>query len=1173
MTDQHNGYLFEVSWEVCNKIGGIYTVITSKLQEAIKAYGENYILLGPDLKTNIDFEETDEPDWARIREGVAIKDIPCRFGRWKIPGEPKVILVSAGKKYDKGQVLYRLWESYGVDSIAGGWDYIEPVMFSFACSEVIETFYNIHIRPHGLPALAQFHEWMTGAGLLLLKKRLPEVGTIFTTHATILGRALSGSGMDIYAMMEHIAPQREASAHNIAAKYSLEAASAREADCFTTVSEITAAEAKSFLGREPEVITPNGLDIAAIPDLAANRAPALKVREKLLAAATQFLNRQMPDTTRIVVISGRYEYRNKGLDLFLNALGRLDREAPEGAPVLAYVFVLGGHTDLIPALRGEHAKMESANPPIATHRLENEASDPILQACSRLGLRNLAQNRVQVIFIPAYLNGYDGLINMPYYEALSGCDLGVFPSYYEPWGYTPLESAAYAVPTVTTDQAGFGLWTQHTLANSDGVLILKRRGQPLAAIEDQLFLLLKDFLSWSPADLQKRRKSARQVATQANWETFYQAYLQAYGIAEDKALSRLAEVSGTEEKAETRHIFSGMVSMQPYFRGFTAVANLPEKISRLRELSYNLWWAWNPRALDLFATLDLKLWSELGNNPVRMLETVSPDTLQEAAENTSYLSLYTQMLQRFDDYMVGKGLRKKYPIAPEIRWSAPIAYFSAEYGLHECLPIYSGGLGTLSGDHLKTASDLGIPLVAVGLLYKNGYFRQIIDKEGRQSEEYPENDFSCMPVQIIQDDRGNEVQITIDLPGRTLFANIWEVKVGKVSLYLLDTDVPRNTPQDRTITARLYSADQKTRIEQEILLGVGGVRLLAKLGIKPRVYHINEGHSAFLLLERIESLMVEEGLSFEESSEIVRSSSIFTTHTPVEAGNERFSKDLMEYYFSGFIKRLGMSWVQFWDLGRRDTGEDRFFFMNILAFKLTFRSNAVSLVHGQLSPPHVAGRLEGFRRFRHPHRAYHQRRPRALLYRPPDAVPPGRLPGHGMGEKSYRHRPLDPGERHPRRPPVARSLRAEAKDDGPDPGQRLRTLGKIRLGQDVEGGALLEIESRRPDDRIRPAFCALQTGRPDSVRPGPSGPHRQSPQPSRSDRLCGKGPPERRDGQSHPRKSDQGLSGGSLPRQDLLPGKLRHPRRPSSCAGGGCLAQQPAAPPGGERHQRRKGCD
>ncbi|MDQ5986080.1 MAG: glycogen phosphorylase/synthase [Syntrophus sp. SKADARSKE-3] len=948
MTDQRQGYLFEVSWEVCNKVGGIYTVITSKLREAIKAYGDRYILLGPDLKTNIDFEETDEPCWAKVREGTAIKELPCRFGRWKIAGEPKVILVSAGKKFDRDQVLFRLWESFGVDSIAGGEDYRDPVMFSFACGEVIETMYNLCVRPHNLPAVAQFHEWMTGAGLLYLKKNLPEIGTVFTTHATVLGRALAGSGMDIYAMMERIAPQREASAHNVTAKYSLEAASAREADCFTTVSEITAAEAKNFLGRDADLVTPNGLDMEAIPDMT-DRALAAASRERLLAAAARFLRQDVPKETKIIVISGRYEYHNKGLDVFLSALSRLDKEAVGDTPVLAFLFVLGGHTDLIPALRGSFTKVESTGAPIATHRLMYEASDPILQTCSRLGLMNLPQNRVHIIFIPAYLNGHDGLINLSYYEALAGCDLGVFPSYYEPWGYTPLESAAYAVPTVTTDQAGFGIWTLNTLGENSGILVLKRRGQPIASIEDQLYRILQDFLSWPADEMDKRRRKARQVAQEANWTSFYAAYIQAYDRAEAMARKRVTEKPVADDRLTSRHIFAGTVSTQPHFRSFTAVANLPEGLSRLRELAYNLWWTWNPKALDLYATLDLKLWSEMGNNPVRMLETVSPETLQEAAENDSYLDLYKMVLQRFDDYMGERGPRKKIPIAPELRWSSPVAYFSAEYGFHECLPIYSGGLGTLSGDHLKTASDLGIPLVAVGLLYKNGFFKQVIDKDGRQTEDYPENDFSCMPVQIVQDDRSIEVQISIDLPGRTLFANIWEVKVGRVSLYLLDADVPRNTPQDRTITARLYSADQKTRIEQEILLGIGGVRLLKKLGIKPRVYHINEGHSAFLILERIESFMIEEGLSFEEAAEVVRNRGVFTTHTPVEAGNERFSRDLMEYYFSGFIKRSGMTWAQFWDLGRREGGDEKTFFMNILAFKLTYRSNAVSLVHGQLS--------------------------------------------------------------------------------------------------------------------------------------------------------------------------------------------------------------------------------
>jgi len=950
MKRQTKGYLFEVSWEVCNKVGGIYTVIASKMREAIRNYGERYFLLGPDLKTNPDFEETDEDCWVKIRESTAIKEIPCRFGRWKIPGEPKVILVNFGKKYDKDQLLYRLWEDYGIDSIAGGWDYVEPLMFSYACGEVIETIYNLMVRPHNnIPAIAQFHEWMCGAGLLCVKKKVPEIGTIFTTHATILGRTLAGSGVDIYTVMDNISPLAEASAHNIKAKYSMEVASAREADCFTTVSEITASEAKNFLGRYPDVITPNGLDVDHIPDLTANRAPALKSRGKLLAAASRFLRKDFSSNMKILIISGRYEFHNKGIDIFLNALGRLEKDMTKDEEVLACLFVLGGHMDLIPTLQHEPGRAEPGNPPVATHRLHYEASDPILQTCNRLGLMNTPQNRIHVIFDPAYLNGHDGLINMTYYEALSGCDLGVFPSYYEPWGYTPLESVAHSVPTITTDQAGFGLWVQEKAGENSGVSLLKRKGQKIELIEENLYNIFKGVLSWTDHEIEERRKSARRVALQANWKDFFKFYLKAYDAAISTARERAEKLVLIDYRMEKKYVFAGSVSTQPHFRAFTAVVNLPLKIERLRELAYNLWWTWHPKARSLYISLDPKVWEQMENNPVRMLETVSPEKLLEASENPSYMTMYTQIMQQFDGYMNDRTPDERVQVSQAIKWSSPIAYFSAEYGLHECMPIYSGGLGTLSGDHLKTASDLNIPLVGIGLLYKNGYFKQVIDKNGIQIEEYPENEFPMMPVQIVRDDMGNEVQISLELPGRTLYANIWEVKAGRVSLYLLNADVPGNTVQDRKITERLYPADQRIRIEQEILLGMGGVRLIKKLGIRPRVYHLNEGHSAFLIFERITGLMTEEALSLDEAIEVVCGSTAFTTHTPVEAGIERFPRDLMEHYFSSFIKKTGMSWSQFWELGRKEGGEERTFFMAIFALKMAHMSNAVSRVHGEVS--------------------------------------------------------------------------------------------------------------------------------------------------------------------------------------------------------------------------------
>ena len=950
-------FLFEVSWEVCNKVGGIYTVISSKIAEAVRTYGDNYYLLGPDLKSNPDFEETDEECWGRIREGTAIKEIPCRFGRWKIPGEPKVILVSPGKKFNKDQLLFELWEDYGVDSIAGGWDYVEPVMFSYACGAVIETIYNLIVRPQEGEAVAQFHEWMCGAGLLCIKKRVPEIGTVFTTHATILGRTMAGSGMDIYSALERISPQREAGAYNIAAKHSIEVTTARESDCFSTVSEITAVEATSFLGRTPDMILPNGLDMDSIPDLFRNRDEALKSRARLLDFASKFLRKEFNDNTRIMIISGRYEYNNKGIDVFLQALSRLESDMTSGQSVIVFICVLADHMAINPAALPTGIP-ETGTPLITTHRLKNELTDPILGACNSLGLKNLPRNKVDIIFVPAYLNGHDGLINMTYYEALSGCDLGVFPSYYEPWGYTPLESAAHAVPTITTDLAGFGLWVRARIGENKGLVILKRKGLASQAVVNELSDALKDFLTWSNENMSTRRSDARRIALEASWRDFFNKYREAYGKALGTARARMSKLATTEYRERIRRTFAGTASVQPHFRTFTAVVNLPASIERLRELAYNLWWSWNPHALELFTYLDPKLWEDTGHNPVMMLETVSPERLREASENDGYKSLYRRILGEFDAYMGDKG-SVKIDIEP-IRWSSPVAYFSPEFGVNESLPIYSGGLGVLAGDLLKASSDLKIPMIGVGLLYKNGYFHQQIDKDGWQIANYPENDFSNMPVRMVQDDRGNDVQLAIELPGRTLFANIWEAKIGRVTLYLLDTDVARNTVQDRNITMRLYADDPRIRIEQEILLGMGGVKLLRKLGIRPSVYHINEGHSAFLIFELINQFILDENLSFEAAKEAARGCTVFTTHTPVEAGNERFSKDVVEYYFSSFFKRWGITPQQFWELGRKDMGEDKPFYMTVLGLKMSNASNAVSRIHGAVARRMWAGVWKGF---------------------------------------------------------------------------------------------------------------------------------------------------------------------------------------------------------------------
>lgn len=943
--DLSNATLFEVSWEVCNKVGGIYAVVSSKILEALAAFGENYFLLGPDLGNNPDFEETDEPCWQELRQETDRRNLSCRFGRWNIPGRPKVILVGYRDRYDQSQLLFSLWNRYGVDSISGGWDYVEPVMFSTACGEVIEAACKaLHIPADG-PALAHFHEWMCGGGLLYLKTNAPYVGTVFTTHATMLGRSMAGSGFDIYKQMHQINPKHEAGAYNITAKCSMETASAREADCFTTVSRITADEAGVFLGRTPDVLTLNGLDLRVISDYSRDRSLAAASRQRLLEAAGRLLRRRLPEDTRIFLVSGRYEYHNKGIDVFLDALGMVNTALSQSqSNVLALCAVMGGHSGVnADAVSGDPAKLPGQGGFwISSHHVYNQPNDPILNACQRLGLDNRPENHVQVIFDPALLDGKDGFLNMRYEEVLAACDLGVFPSWYEPWGYTPQESAAHAVPTVTTDLSGFGMWVRSSQRDKNGVTIICRRQTSYDETAASLRDVLLQYASLPEEQMQEHRHMVRHVAEGCSWEQFFPYYVQAYGLALDKARQRSSQPAGGS--TTLTRVLAATMSTTPNLHSFTALTSLPPAIGRLRELAHNLWWSWHPECHYLFSALNEEEWERSNHNPIATLEKATRARLIIVAHEQSYLRLYNQTMAAFDAYMA-EAPQSFGPLTPQ----QPLAYFSTEYGLSECLPIYSGGLGVLSGDHLKSASDLNIPLVAVGLLYKNGYFRQIIDKNGDQTPVYPENDFATLPIEQVKDQDGKPREIYLQMPGRRLHVQIWLVRVGRINLYLLDTNLPSNTAEDRKITARLYEADRDIRLRQEILLGRGGVSMLRALDIRPAAYHMNEGHSAFLIFERIRLLMQENGLSFEEAGEVVRGSTLFTTHTPVDAGNERFSLESMEAYFKPYIQTVGISWQTLVNMGRFEGSERNVFEMTVLALKYSMKANGVSALHGVVS--------------------------------------------------------------------------------------------------------------------------------------------------------------------------------------------------------------------------------
>ncbi|MGD2049285.1 MAG: alpha-glucan family phosphorylase [Chloroflexota bacterium] len=374
--------------------------------------------------------------------------------------------------------------------------------------------------------------------------------------------------------------------------------------------------------------------------------------------------------------------------------------------------------------------------------------------------------------------------------------------------------------------------------------------------------------------------------------------------------------------------------------------NVPQKISRITELAYNLWWSWHPEARALFKHLDYTLWRSTQHNPVQMLQEMTYKQLERAANDSLFYSRYNKVLMAFDREMSDDHIwfAQDKPSTAKLL----VAYFSAEFGLHSSLPIYSGGLGILSGDHAKEASDLGIPLVCIGFMYPQGYFRQRIPSHGWQEAVYEQLDMNRAPVVQVTDEEGNEIMVSVRMGDRDIFARIWHVQVGRVPIYFLDTDVDENDPWDRELSARLYSGDSEHRIRQEIMLGIGGVRALRALDVAPTAWHMNEGHSAFLILECIREL-VAEGAEFEEAAEIVRRKTLFTTHTPVAAGHDAFPFHLVEQYFAGYWNELGISRDEFLDLGRHEEGWGTSFNMTVLALRMSGQANGVSRLHGQIS--------------------------------------------------------------------------------------------------------------------------------------------------------------------------------------------------------------------------------
>ncbi len=939
-------YLFEVSWEVCNKVGGIHTVISTKVLSMAGEFKNNHILIGPDVwrydVPNPEFTE-DPHLFKSWRLKAAQEGLRIKVGRWNIAGNPAVILVDFTSFIpQKDQILTSFWDKFQVDSLTGQWDYIEPVLFGFTAGKVIESFVRYHVSARQ-QVIAQFHEWMTGSGLLYLRDVMPQIGCVFTTHATVLGRSIAGNGLPLYDPMKDYDPAETARRFGVTAKQSLESKSAEWADAFTTVSDITALECAHFLGKNVDTVTPNGFENSFTPDEANYPRKRQEGRDRLLKVAQAQLGRAVAEDALIVGISGRYEFKNKGLDVFVEALGRLNRNAENKRDILAFILVPAGfkgvNRELVNNLERPYQAVETVLP-YMTHELSDPQNDPVLRKLGEEQLLNRAEDKVKVFFCPSYLNGNDGVFNMPYYDLLEGMDLTVFPSYYEPWGYTPLESLAFKVPTITTTLAGFGLWVEsHYKKAHPGIEVIRRDDRNNEEVVRKIADKIKEVAAMNKRDFQAICKNAKEVSKIALWENLVSYYNDAYRMAVGKVNERIAELPVVEEE-QWSFIEKKSASATPNWISVIIHRSIPERLRALEELTNNLWWCWNEEAIDLFKSIDSLQWMLTRHNPIALLDKISLNRYKELENDEEFVARLEAVYNKFSKYME----EKKQMNEPSI------AYFSMEYGLHSSLKIYSGGLGVLAGDYMKEASDKKTKITGVGLLYRYGYFTQKFSAAGNQEAEYEAQDFTKIPVVPARDANGNWLTISLTFPGRDVYARIWKVNVGRVELYLLDTDYEDNQEADRSITHFLYGGDWENRLKQEILLGIGGIRALRKLGIEADVYHCNEGHAAFTGLERLREYVADGQLSFAEAMEVVRASSLFTTHTPVPAGHDSFSEGMLKTYFWFVPDRLKITWEQMLALGRVNANDpNEKFSMSFLAANLSQEVNGVSWLHGKVS--------------------------------------------------------------------------------------------------------------------------------------------------------------------------------------------------------------------------------
>lgn len=543
-------YIFESSWEVCNKVGGIYTVLSTRAKTLHDVYGDKLFFIGPDFwigKENPLFIESDNLCAAWREHALKEGGLKVRVGRWNIPGEPIVILVDFTPFFARKNEIYgEMWNDFRVDSLHAYGDYDEASMFSYAAGKVVENFYRFNLTEND-KVIYQAHEWMTGMGALYLQKAVPQIATIFTTHATSIGRSIAGNNKPLYDYLFAYNGDQMARELNMEAKHSIEKQTAHHVDCFTTVSEITNNECRELLDKSADVVLVNGFENDFVPQGRAFAPKRRKARAALLNLANKLLGTNLGDDTLIIGTGGRYEFKNKGINVYLEALNRLTRDKNLKKEVLAFIKVPGWvgepRQDLIERLKSKEKFTTPLHCPFITHWLHNMSQDQVLDMLKYLGMSNSADSKVKVIFIPCYMDGNDGIMDITYYDLVLGNDLTVYPSYYEPWGYTPLESVAFRVPAITTDLAGFGLWVNSLKGGyselKDGVKVIHRTDYNYSEVADAIKDTVSEFSALSEKEIKQIRKKAEAIAEKALWKHFIKYYYEAYDVALRNAKNRL----------------------------------------------------------------------------------------------------------------------------------------------------------------------------------------------------------------------------------------------------------------------------------------------------------------------------------------------------------------------------------------------------------------------------------------------------------------------------------------------------------------------------------------------------------------------------------------------------------------------------------------------------------